>query len=103
MSCHFACTVLICVTLFNVVEYMFLSVHIHAFVPPLYSTYTSFAVFGEGLSGKATYSFELVFCEPISTEVREKDHRIAGKYLQEIKFADCMLFFHHFALHMHMC
>ena len=28
-----------------------------------------FAVFGEGLSGKATYSFDLVFCEPVNTEV----------------------------------
>ena len=27
-------------------------------------------VFGEGLSGKATYSFQLVFCEPVNTEVR---------------------------------
>ena len=39
-------------------------------------TRTSFAVFGEGLSGKATYSFELVFCEPISTEVRHYSREI---------------------------
>ena len=30
------------------------------------------AVFGEGLSGKATYAFQLVFCEPVSTEVWEQ-------------------------------
>ena len=30
---------------------------------------THHAVFGEGLSGKATYFFELVFCEPVNTEV----------------------------------
>ena len=38
-----------------------ISYHIFYFVDVL--------VFGEGLSGKAKYSFELVFCEPVNTEV----------------------------------
>lgn len=39
------------------------------FLSLLNGIYTVCVVFGEGLSGKATYSFELVFCEPINTEV----------------------------------
>lgn len=30
-----------------------------------------YTVFAEGLTGKATYSFQLVFFEPVSTEVSE--------------------------------
>jgi very-long-chain (3R)-3-hydroxyacyl-CoA dehydratase len=56
----------------------------------IHETHMTFKVFGEGLSGKATYSFELVFCEPVSTEhcrmkisETEVEFRIVKKIVRE--------------------
>lgn len=52
-------------------HFILLRVQIKALDKPdfdIHETHMTFKVNGEGLSGKGTYFFELVFCEPISTE-----------------------------------
>ena len=65
-----------CTTLFAVVYHTSSSTVVPrcvVIIPYTFVFWLHLAVFGEGLSGKATYSFELVFCEPVSTEVRAEN------------------------------